>query len=172
VLQDQILAKLGEPIRQSPELNGSLRDLITAVQEQSLEGLVAKRRNSLYESGQRYGAWRKMRFNQGQEFVIGGYTPTASSFDALIFGYYDGDRLIYDARTRTGFTPGSRLHLMQRLRKLETAACPFANLPEACSGRRGEGLTAHNSNSWNGPRITISGIRALSPFVRTRTHGR
>ena len=76
-----------------------------------------------------------MRVNQGQEFVIGGYTPSASSFDALIFGHYEGDRLIYAARTRNGFTPRSRLQLMERLRKLETPACPFANLPEARSGR-------------------------------------
>lgn len=40
--------------------------------------------------------------NQGQEFVIGGSTPTDKNFDALIFGYYDGDPLIYVARTRNG----------------------------------------------------------------------
>lgn len=142
LLQTKILPKLGEPIRHSPELNGELPDLIKAVKEQGLEGLVAKRRDSLYEPGQRSGAWRKMRVNQGQEFVIGGYTPSASSFDALIFGYYEGDRLMYAARTRNGFTPGSRRQLFERLRKLETATCPFANLPEARSGRWGQGLTA------------------------------
>jgi ATP-dependent DNA ligase len=46
-----------------------------------------------------------MRVNQGQEFVIGGYTVGSKTFDALIFGYYEGDRLIYAARTRNGFTP-------------------------------------------------------------------
>jgi ATP-dependent DNA ligase len=39
-----------------------------------------------------------MRINQGQDFVIGGYTPTPGSFDALIFGYYDGDQLLYVGR--------------------------------------------------------------------------
>src|SRR5512134_2785339 len=84
----------------------------------------------------------KMRINRGQEFVIGGYTPSARSFDALIFGYYDGDRLLYVARTRNGFTPRSRLDIFERLKKLETATCPFANLPETKSGRWGQGLTA------------------------------
>ena len=42
-----------------------------------------------------------MRVNQGQEFVIGGYTLSAKNFDALIFGYYERDKLIYVARTRT-----------------------------------------------------------------------
>ena len=47
----------------------------------------------------------KMRVNRGQEFVIGGYTHGTRTFDALIFGYYEGERLIYAARTRNGFTP-------------------------------------------------------------------
>ena len=41
---------------------------------QNLEGLVAKRRGSKYEPGERSGAWQEMRVNQGREFVIGGYT--------------------------------------------------------------------------------------------------
>jgi ATP-dependent DNA ligase len=46
------------------------------------------------------------------------------------------------ARTRNGFTPASREELFRRFRGLETAKCPFVNLPEARSGRRGQGLTA------------------------------
>jgi ATP-dependent DNA ligase len=91
-LQKRILPKLDEPIRYLPPLPGSLPDLITAVRDQLLEGLVAKRRDSLYEPGQRSGAWQKMRINQGQEFVIGGYTIGGATFDALIFGYYEGRR--------------------------------------------------------------------------------
>jgi ATP-dependent DNA ligase len=82
-----------------------LKQLVPRSREQGLEGLVAKRRSSLYEPGQRSGAWLKMRVNRGQEFVIGGYTPGPKNFDALIFGYYEGDKLIYVARTRNGFTP-------------------------------------------------------------------
>ena len=83
-----------------------------------------------------------MRVNQGQEFVIGGYTVGSKTFDALIFGYYEGDRLIYAARTRNGFTPVVRAQLMKKFRAVETKECPFANLPEAKSGRWGAGLTA------------------------------
>jgi len=90
----------------------------------------------------RSGAWQKMRVNQGQEFVIAGYTPTAKNFDALIFGYYEGGTLMYVARTRNGFTPSSRANLFEQFRPLEIDECPFANLPEAGSGRWGQGLTA------------------------------
>ena len=77
--------------------------------------------DSGYESGQRSGAWQKMRINQGQEFVIGGYTVGAKRFDALIFGYYEGDRLVYVARTRNGFTPALRDQLFKRFGGLEIA---------------------------------------------------
>jgi hypothetical protein len=57
-----------------------------------------------------------MRVNQGQEFLIGGYTVGGSTFDALIFGYYRGRDLIYVARTRNGFTPRLREDLMKAFR--------------------------------------------------------
>ena len=95
---------------------------------------------SKYE-GYARGAWMKMRVNRGPEFVIGGDTIGTTTFDALIFGYYEGDRLIYAARTRNGFTPTVRQQLFRRFRDLEVPDCPFANLPDAKSGRWGAGLT-------------------------------
>ena len=142
LLERRVLPKLTEPAQYLQELDASLRDLVASVKAQGLEGLVAKRRDSRYESGLRSGSWQKMRVNQGQEFVIGGYTVGSKTFDALIFGYYQGDRLIYAARTRNGFTPVVRTELMEKFRALETKECPFADLPQAKSGRWGAGLTA------------------------------
>ena len=105
------------------------------------EGLFAKRRASVSEPGLRSGAWMKMRVNRGQEFVIGGYTRGTKTFDALVFGYYEGNKLIYAARTRNGFTPVTRATLFKKFKGLELAECPFANLPEVKSGRWGQGLT-------------------------------
>jgi ATP-dependent DNA ligase len=116
--------------------------LIRSVKEQGLEGLVAKRRDSKYEPGERSGAWAKMRVNLAQDFIIGGYTVGGATFGALIFGYYEGPRLLYAGRTRSGFTPAVREGLIRHFRGLATSDCPFANLPEARSGRWGEGLTA------------------------------
>jgi DNA ligase D-like protein (predicted ligase) len=142
LLEEDVFPHLEEPIRYSPELPGSLRDLIQSVKAQGLEGLVAKRRDSKYEPGERSGAWQKMRVNQGQELVIGGYSPSDKNFDALVIGYYENDRLIYAARTRNGFTPASRAALFKKIKPLEIQQCPFANLPEKKSGRWGAGLTA------------------------------
>ena len=90
ILQAQVLPRLNEHVRESPQLDASLADLVKAVKAHGFEGIVAKRLDSQYEPGQRSGAWRKMRLSQGQEFVIGGYTPGPRNFDALIFGYYEG----------------------------------------------------------------------------------
>ena len=133
--------KLDEPIRYSPILEGSLKDLIRSVNSQRLEGLIAKRCDSRYEPGECSGAWQKMRVNKGQPFVIAGYTPSGKNFDAIVFGYFDGGLLMYAGRTRSGFTPALRDQVFRRFKGLETERCPFANLPEGKGGRWGEGLT-------------------------------
>jgi ATP-dependent DNA ligase len=127
------------PWRLEPD---SSNPLIASVKAQGLEGLVAKRRSSVYEPGQRSGSWQKIRVNMGQEFVIGGYTPSDRNFDALIIGYYEKGKLLYAGRTRNGFTPVLRMELMKRLRPFRAESSPFANLPEKRSGRWGQGLTA------------------------------
>jgi DNA ligase D-like protein (predicted ligase) len=142
LIEKHVLPDLADPIRYSPILEGTLTNLIASVKLQGLEGLIAKRRDSPYEPGLRSGAWMKMRVNAGQEFVIGGYTPGGTTFDALVFGYYDGDRLMYIARTRNGFTPALRVDLMKKFKPLEIEECPFANLPEKKAGRWGVGLTS------------------------------
>ncbi len=142
LLESDVLPNLSEPIRPCVELDADLSNLIRSVREQRLEGLVAKRRDSLYKSGVRSGAWQKMRMNHGQEFVIGGYTTGGRTFDALVLGYYEDGHLLYASRTRNGFTPKLREHLLKLMKPLETAECPFANLPEARGGRWGQGLTA------------------------------
>ena len=141
LLEKKVLPKLKEPCRYTGSLDANLSDLIASVKAQGLEGLVAKRRDSRYEPGMRSGAWQKMRVNQGQEFVIGGYTHGTKTFDALVFGVYEKGKLLYVARTRNGFTPATRVALFKKFKGLEIKECPFANLPEPRGGRWGQGLT-------------------------------
>jgi ATP-dependent DNA ligase len=159
LLSREVLPRLADPVRAAPRFDAALADLIAAVRAQGLEGLVAKRLDSVYEPGARSGAWRKMRLNRSAGFVIGGYTRGGRTFDAIALGKYEGDRLVYVARTRVGFTPASRERLMAQLRPLEVPECPFANLPEARSGRWGEGLTAETMKDcvWVRPEL-VAGI--------------
>jgi bifunctional non-homologous end joining protein LigD len=107
LLTREVLPLLADPVREAPRFDAALSDLIAAVRAQGLEGLVAKRLDSVYEPGARFGAWRKMRLNRSEELVIGGYTKGARTFDALVLGRHEGSRLVYVARTRVGLTPAS-----------------------------------------------------------------
>ncbi len=117
------------PVGLSENIEAAPANLIRVVKEFGFEGIVAKRKDSVYESGKRSGAWVKYRVNRGQEFVIGGYTP-GSPFDALIVGYYEGERLLYAAKVRNGFVPLVRREVASKFKGLEIDTCPFANLPE------------------------------------------
>jgi hypothetical protein len=103
--------------------------------------------------------------------VIGGYTLGGRHFDALIFGYWEGDRLMYAARKRSEFTPALREHLHQRFRGLETSGCPFANLPEARAGPWGEGLTAAKMKNcrWLRPELARSWKRKFRNGSKTHS---
>ena len=109
--------------------------------------MLAKRLSSTYEQGRRTGAWAKVRVELSQKLVIGGYTPGTHGFDAVLVGFYRDDRLQFCASVRNGFVPASRRTLHAQLAPLETAACPFANLPEASPGRWGQGFTAAKMNN-------------------------
>ena len=131
--------------------------MISAVREQGLEGIVAKRRDSLYEPG-RTGAWVKMRIGGGQEFVIGGFTPSPKNFDAILVGYFEGKKLLFAGRVRNGFVPTLRTAVFRKFKGLETRKCPFANLPESDEGRWGEGLTAADMEKcvWLKPKLVAA----------------
>jgi len=82
LLRTKAMPKL-PTIHFSDSFAANAEKMISAIRSQELEGIVAKRRDSLYEPGRRNGAWVKMRIGGGQEFVIGGYTPSPSNFDAV-----------------------------------------------------------------------------------------
>jgi DNA ligase D-like protein (predicted ligase) len=135
--------KLYSPrIRIAEQFDVSANDMLAAVRKQQLEGIVGKRRDSLYEPGKRTGAWIKYRVNRGQELVIGGYVLGPHGFDSLIVGYYRGKDLIYVARVRNGFVPASRRQVFEKIRPLASSTMPFANLPDTHKSRWGDELTA------------------------------
>jgi DNA ligase D-like protein (predicted ligase) len=139
-LLQSLLPKLAEPVRYVSPFDVDLKTMIRSVKEQGFEGVIAKRNDSAYEPGLRSGLWQKMRVNQGQEFVVGGYSK-GNPFDALIFGYYEDGRLLYAGRTRAGFTPVTRATVFKKFKGLEIQNCPFVNLPQKKAGRWGAGLT-------------------------------
>jgi bifunctional non-homologous end joining protein LigD len=139
----------------SEPLPGTPAQIEAAVRRLQLEGIVAKRRRSRYESGRRSDAWLKVRFARHQEFVIGGYKPNATTFDSLLVGYREGPRLLCAGKVRNGFTPYLRAGVFERLKRIAVARCPFANLPTTKSGHWGEGITAEEMHAlrWVKPQV-------------------
>ena len=110
----------------SDTLNTTPAELIPLVKEFGFEGIVAKRKDSCYESGKRSGAWFKYKVNKSQAFVIGRYTPD-NPLDALIVGYYEGNKLLFASKVRNGFVPRLRRAVWAKLKHLQSDTCPFAN---------------------------------------------
>ncbi|MBI2908507.1 MAG: DNA ligase D [Chloroflexi bacterium] len=105
-----------------------------AALKQGLEGILAKRQDSVYESGRRSPSWLKVKATRSDEFVIGGYSQgigaRAHTFGALLVGYYDGaGRLIYAGHVGTGFDEDTLHDLLTRLEAMKTDERPFAQTP-------------------------------------------
>ena len=155
LLEKSALTRMREPVRLSSVFPTSPSQLVAAARKSGLEGVVAKRGDSRYESGERSGAWVKYKTNKGQELVIGGYKPGGDGFEYLLVGYYEGRALIFIAKIRNGFTPALRRDVARRFAGLRTSRCPFANLPEKPSARRGEAITAEvmKNIQWLKPKL-------------------
>jgi len=132
----------GSGILLSEPLAGSAQHVIDAVSRIGLEGIVAKRRDSRYEPGERSGAWVKLKLDKQQEFVVGGYRPGPNGVDALLVGYYEGKKLRFAGKVRAGFTPHLRREVLDALTPLHAARCPFVDLPNSKTSHWGGGVTA------------------------------
>lgn len=134
--------------------------LIEEIRKRGLEGIIAKRKNSTYEAGERSGSWVKYKTEKEQEFVIGGYRPSGKKddFELLLIGHYVKKKLMYVGKLRAGFTSHSRRQIASQFGKLETKKMPFANLPERGEGRWGEGLTEADlpKYRWLQPKMVCS----------------
>lgn len=144
-LLEKIVPRDHAILRLSPVFDLAPAALLAEVRRQGLEGIVAKERGSVYEPGQRSGAWLKCRIASDQEFVIAGFTPpkgTRPHFGALLVGYYAGDRLLYAGKVGTGFNDRLLASLHTRFQRERIETCPFANLPMPKHPRFGQGMTA------------------------------
>jgi bifunctional non-homologous end joining protein LigD len=133
----EILASLLRPtelIRYSEHFIGQGEQLYRAAQEQNLEGIVAKKRNSCYIQ-KRSREWLKMKVTMRQECVIAGYTDPKGSrehFGSIVLGLYDEKgRLVPVGQAGSGFTQATHEAMWKRLKPLEQAKSPFAFKPES-----------------------------------------
>lgn len=107
--------------------------MLRAARKRGWEGVIAKRADAPYEPGHRSRAWLKLKIEQRQEFVVGGWTEPRNSREhigAILLGYYDENgRLVYAGHTGTGFTRASLLDMYRRLSRIERQSAPFVTKP-------------------------------------------
>ncbi|GAA4795029.1 DNA ligase D [Olivibacter ginsenosidimutans] len=127
------LPKHDDRIRQSKVFAARGIDFFDAAEEVGLEGIMAKKADSLYTPDARSKEWLKIKVQRRQEVVIAGFTRnegTSKAFSALIMGVYEGKQLRYVGKVGTGFTDKLQREMMAQFKPLITSKSPFAVDPD------------------------------------------
>lgn len=120
-------------VRESDYLTGSAEEVHEEACRLGLEGLIAKKADSLY-TPKRTRDWLKIKCEKRQEFVIIGYTPPSGSrkhLGSLLLATHKDDRLIYAGKVGTGFSGDELRRLKKKLDARERKSCPAEVCPEA-----------------------------------------
>lgn len=124
---------------QTPSLSLGGSELLAASRQLGLEGIMAKKLDSPYVPGKRTGDWIKIKNQQRQELVIGGWTPGEGSrqgmIGSLLVGYYDKGYLQYAGAVGTGFTIKTLNKLLSLLTPLQQQHNPFTVRPPQSNAR-------------------------------------
>ena len=131
-LQERVGPKrrLGSLLRLSEIATDDGREMLARAQKEHWEGLIVKDGNSPYHSGRRTPAWRKLKLQNEQEFVVGGWTDprdSRSHFGALIVGYHDARGLRWAGSAGTGFDERELERVAGLLKTRSIKASPFVD---------------------------------------------
>ena len=123
-----------DALRFSEHFAGAGQQMLEAARQQNLEGILAKRASSCYES-RRSREWLKIKLVAQQECLICGFTTGEREyFGSLVLGVHEGGKLVWVGNVGTGFDQRSLQDLYTRLKPLVMPRSPFASTPR--TGRR------------------------------------
>ncbi|HET6933451.1 MAG TPA: non-homologous end-joining DNA ligase, partial [Candidatus Angelobacter sp.] len=118
-----------ETVRYSDHFVGKGAELLQAVKEKGLEGIVAKQAQSRYES-KRSNSWLKFKVTCQQDFVICGFIEgEREHFGSLVLGYNEGKRLLYAGNVGSGFTQQSLKSVYEQIKPLITKKPVLNDVP-------------------------------------------
>ena len=143
-------------IRESETFEASGIEFYEAAKQIGLEGMIAKKADSLYLPGIRNGDWLKIKTNKRQEVVIGGYTVNENSsklFSALLVGVFDKGKLIYTGKIGTGFSDNLQKELIAKFRPLVTKQIPFTQEPDINKPTAFRRNPPHATATWLKPKL-------------------
>ncbi|HEY9004579.1 MAG TPA: DNA ligase D [Ohtaekwangia sp.] len=143
-------------IRVSESFDVTAKEFYAAATQMGLEGMMAKKADSLYISGTRTTEWLKIKANKRQEVVIGGYTQNENSgkaFSSLLVGVYEGNDFVYTGKIGTGFTQKQQQEMMQQFKPLVVKKHPFTRLPDYNKPSRFNPRPAQATATWLKPEL-------------------
>jgi len=143
-------------IRISENFDESGTDFFEAAKKTGLEGIIAKKANSLYHAGDRSNEWLKIKANQRQEVVIGGFTKNDDSskvFSALLVGFFEKGELVYSGKIGTGFNDETQRSMMKQFKPLILKKPPFSELPDINKPSRFRPNAPHATATWLKPQL-------------------
>lgn len=143
-------------IRISENFETSATEFLSAAAKLGMEGIMAKKENSIYTEGERTKDWLKIKANKRHEVVIGGYTQNEGSsktFSSLLVGVYDDGKLNYMGKIGTGFNKKMQDELMSRMKKLVIQKAPFTEVPDVNKPSRFRPDPPQASVTWVKPQL-------------------
>jgi bifunctional non-homologous end joining protein LigD len=133
VERKQLLASVLQPnltFRYSEHFASKGEELLEAVREKGLEGIVAKQAYSRYDS-KRSRDWVKVKVVNQQDFVICGWLEGERDyFGALVLAYYEDGRLVYAGNVGSGFTQETLKSVYEKLQPIVTSRSPLSVVPK------------------------------------------
>ncbi len=129
----QLIAPQSASIRVSESFDTGANEFFEVAKKMKLEGIIAKKAQSIYMPGFRSKEWLKIKTETRQEAIIAGYTRnenTSKKFSALLMGVYDNGKLQFIGPVGTGFSDKIQNEILQKLKLHETDQCPFETIPE------------------------------------------
>jgi bifunctional non-homologous end joining protein LigD len=120
-------------LRISENFQTSGKEFFAAAQKMGLEGIIAKKGDSLYTPGARTREWLKIKTANRQEVVIGGYTLNKGSsklFSSLLVGVFEKGHLQYTGKIGTGFNDKMQKEMLQQFKPLVQKKSPFSSVPD------------------------------------------
>jgi bifunctional non-homologous end joining protein LigD len=129
----EILPTNDDQVRLSQVFTANGLEFFNAASKMRIEGIMAKRASSKYLPDSRSKDWLKIKVNQRQEVVIGGFTQnegSAKTFSSLLLGVYQNDRLEYVGKVGTGFSEKQQKAMMETFKPLIIKKSPFTTDPD------------------------------------------
>jgi bifunctional non-homologous end joining protein LigD len=108
------------------------KELFDLAKQNELEGIVAKRADSIYASG-RSTSWLKLKSTNMVDAVIGGWTESPNTglrFGSLLLGLYQGKKQQFIGHVGSGFDQKMQEEIFRQLKEHATSACPFGAPPK------------------------------------------